>query len=316
VKKTSPVSASVIPRQYRKFEKSVTVSVVNYKTLWGRKADNLHKMMQIVAHAASQGADFIVFPEMALTGYECGEDAREKKRSCAMHRKLAEPIPGPSTQAMCGLAAKLGVYVIFGMPEREASSRHIYNSAVLVGPEGIIGRYRKLHLSPVTPFWTERYCFTPGSEIPVFPTRFGPVGIVICYDFWCFPEIARLMMFKGARVIFNCTAARVGPGLDDLMTWGTACRGAESLVYTASANLAGRDRTQEFCGMSNISGPQPPAIVHVHARGDAGEGIVTARLDFEELHKIWKRGGPKQHLQAGLVAAEYAKLAGKPIKEK
>ncbi|MEW6141633.1 MAG: carbon-nitrogen hydrolase family protein [Chloroflexota bacterium] len=301
---------SAIPREYRKYEKSVIVSVVNYRTIWGDKAANLAKIMQTVTFAAARhGSKIIAFPEMALTGYECREDVRIKNRPCSMHRKAAEPIPGPSTRCLAGLANQLGVYIIFGMPELDEADGGIYNAAAVVGPEGVLGSYRKLHLSPITPWWTERLCFKTGAELPVFATRYGPIGVQICYDFWCFPELTRLLMLKGARIIFNCTAARTGPGLNELMTWGTAYRGAESIVYTASANLVGVDRTQSFCGQSNISGPNPPALVSVHAKGDEGEGIVTATLDFEKLHSYWKRGGPKQHLRVDLVAREYSSLA-------
>ena len=98
---------------------TVSIACINFHPVWGDKAANLAKMKTFVTDAAKQGNNIIVFPELALSGYECSEDAGEEKKSCRMHSELAEPIPGPSTEEISVLAKKLDVYIIFGMPEQD-----------------------------------------------------------------------------------------------------------------------------------------------------------------------------------------------------
>lgn len=301
------VLSSAIPRQYRKYEKSVTISVVNHRPIWGNRAASLAKMMQTITFAAAhRGAGIIVFPEMALTGYECGEGAPKRKRPCSMHRRTAETIPGPSTQCLAGLANQLGVYVIFGMPELDVADGSVYKAVAVVGPEGIIGSYRGLYPSPAMPWWTERLCFKAGSRLPVFDTRYGPVAVQTGGDFWIFPGLARLLVLKGARIVFNCAAIPSGPGLNELMTSVAVCRAAENAVYIAVANLVGVDRDRSFCGRSIITGPDPPAPVSIYAQGDGFEGIVTAALDFEKLHSYRGKFNLEQQPRLDLVAGEYS----------
>ncbi len=169
-----------------KYEKTVTVACVNWSGTWGDRSANLKKMKSLVGQAASAGADIVAFPELALSGYECGEEAKDNK-PCLMHHEAAETIPGPASLSLADLGRELGVYVLFGMPERDsAQGQIVYNAAAVVGPEGVIGSYRKIHLSR-PPIWTESYCFTPGNRVPVFPTKYGPIGVEICYDFWRVP---------------------------------------------------------------------------------------------------------------------------------
>ncbi|MDO8690397.1 MAG: carbon-nitrogen hydrolase family protein, partial [Dehalococcoidia bacterium] len=140
----------------------VTVGAVNWKGVWGDKSANLEKMKAKIREAARLGIDMLCFPELALTGYECSDEASSRQGPCALHAEGAETIPGPSTKEIAGLARELGIYVILGMPERDASDpRTLYISAAVVGPEGILGSYRKLHLA-TPPTWTEYYCFKPG----------------------------------------------------------------------------------------------------------------------------------------------------------
>src|SRR4030042_535350 len=169
------------------YEQTVTLGAVNWKGEWGNKLANLDKLKAKVRDSAQMGVDMICFPELALTGYEGGEDAKAEQKPCAMHTELAETVPGPSTEEMAELAKELDVYVVFGMPEKDAKAKDKrYISAALVGPEGVLGSYRKMHLA-TPPVWTEYFCFTPGSELPVFETRYGPGGLQVCADFWMYP---------------------------------------------------------------------------------------------------------------------------------
>jgi predicted amidohydrolase len=256
-------------------------------------------MKAFVTEAAKQGNNIIVFPELALSGYECSEDAGAEKKSCRMHTELAETIPGPATEEMSALTKKLDVYVIFGMPEqdkRDPAKRYI--SSVVIAPQGILGAYRKLHLAP-WPRFTESHCFSPGNEIPVWPTRYGTIGVLICYDFYFFPELARIMALKEANLLVNTTASASGPGKPYYIVQQTGSRATENLVYAASANLVGKERTKTYYGHSVITGPHHPRPAYVFAEGGEGEEIVSATLSFPRLSAYrglldWKKGRQSQ----------------------
>ena len=299
----------MIPEEYQKYEKSVTVSVVNFNPAWGDKAANLEKIRRIVAEAAQAGTDIIAFPELALSGYECGEEARHHHQPCALHRALAETIPGQSTQELAELAREVDIYILLGMPERDVNQPEVrYNSVAVVGPEGILGRYRKVTLAPF-PIWTEEACFQPGDELPVFETRYGPVGVQICADFWMMPELSRILRLKGARLLFNCTAAVSGPGMLESMSQQTASRGKENQVYAASANLVGRENALSYHGHSTIAGPAFPSFSQIYAQGGESEEVVTATLDFERLHYLRDLINLERARPARLIATEFDRLS-------
>jgi len=132
----------MIPERYQKYEQVVSIACVNFNTVWGDKQANLEKIRKFVVQAAGQGNNIVAIPELALTGYEC-----DKPGKTCMHEAEAETIPGPSTEEIAALARKHDVYVIFGMPERDQDNTAVrYISTAVIGPEGILGAYRKLHL--------------------------------------------------------------------------------------------------------------------------------------------------------------------------
>ena len=125
------------------------------------KSENLRKIEKLTMKAKEQGADLIIFPEMSLTGYVILDQVYE----------LAETIPGPSTDKVEDLAKKTGMHIIFGMPElSEKTQATIFNTAVLVGPKGLIGKYRKMYLPTHSVFEEKRY-FRPGYEASSIPNR-------------------------------------------------------------------------------------------------------------------------------------------------
>ncbi len=278
---------------------TVSLACINFHPEWGDKAANLAKMKTFVAEAAKQGNNIIIFPELALSGYECSENIGPEKKSCKMHQELAEAIPGPSTEEMAGLAKELDVYIIFGMPEQDNINSDVrYVSSVVIAPEGILGAYRKLHLAP-WPRFTESLCFSPGDDVPVWQTRYGVIGVLICYDFYFFPELARIMALKEATVLINTTASSTGPGKPYYIVQQTGCRATENLVYAASANLVGKERTKTYYGHSVIAGPHHPKPAFVFAEGGESEEIVSATLSFPKLSAYkelldWKKGRQSQ----------------------
>ena len=136
---------------------TVTVACVNFTPVVGDNAANLEKIKRFTVQASGKGANIIVFPETALTGYVFPVE---------MTSGLAETIPGQSTEEMAELAAQLDVYVVFGMVERDKNRSDVfYNSAAVIGPTGILGSYQKVHLPPPDPDY-----FHEGSGYPLFET--------------------------------------------------------------------------------------------------------------------------------------------------
>lgn len=172
--------------------------------------ENWRVFAPLIAEAAEKGADLVVLPEL-LTCKGVSHD----------YASLAEPVPGPSTDYFAGLAKKHDCYIVAGLPERDGPL--VYNVAVLLGPEGkIAGKYRKVTL----PREEIQRGIAPGHDYPVFETRFGKVGMMICYDVF-FPEVARQLAKNGAEVIA-------------LPIWGgnprlAAARCAENGVYLVSS---------------------------------------------------------------------------------
>lgn len=226
----------------------IKISTVAFNATWGDKQVNLNRMLGYVDAAAAEGANLIVFPEMGLTGYD--DEEEDKPQSEKMQTKLAETVPGPSSEAMAQKAKELGVYIAFGLPERDKDDASvIYNAACVCGPEGVIGSYHKIHLPFPEPHWATR-----GDEPFIFETPWDPVGLGICYDTYCFQELMRYYAAKGCRLYVNCTALAKCHGV----ALGSTTLEAGSIVnqiYIVSANLAGKDLYNDFWGGSSIIGP-------------------------------------------------------------
>ena len=291
----------MIPEQYRQYEDTVTLGCVNYGSIWNDKAASIGKVKRLIGEAADQGINILVFPELSLSGYESNEDN-------TMHREFAETIPGPATEEIAALTKKLDIYVILGMPERDpGDAATCYISCPLLGPEGFIGNYRKLHLG-TPPLFRESLCFTGGDSVPVFATRYGPIGIQICADFWVFPELSRILMLKGARIIVNSTASMSMPGRPFYITSMTAARATENMVYTASANLVGKERTLSYYGCSTIAGPSYPRFSHVYAQAEDKEEIVSATLSFDKLHRFREAVSLDKLRRSDVISNEFNQL--------
>jgi len=318
----------VIPAEYRAFESVVTVGCVNFSPVWGDKKQTLARIEANVAEAGAQGIDIVVFPEGSLTGASSCDACQAEGEACDAHLELAETVPGPATDTVANLAHEHDLYVVFGLPERDRDQpRVLYNSAAVVGPEGVLGTYRKVHLGTL-PWVTEGIVFRPGTELPVFPTRFGPIGVQICYDFWFNPELSRILALKGARLIVNPCGTFAGPGKRDYMVQTTSVRAQENLVYAASANLVGgpgredysaraleESRPADYLGHSVIAGPAFPRFSQVYAEAGDGEEIISATLSFERLHR-WQSVFPmrewretRQRDASRLIAEEFRALA-------
>ena len=174
----------------------VNVALAQISCKVGDKRHNISVMKKNIRQAKEKGANLVIFPELSLTGYLNRDLAYE----------LAEPIPGPSIHSLEEIAKKENIYIVFGMPEQsEKAHAVLYNTAVLLSPAGLIGKYRKMHLPTHSVFEEKRY-FRLGYEAPVFETEIGKMGLTICYDMF-FPEISRLLKLKGSQLIICISAS-------------------------------------------------------------------------------------------------------------
>jgi predicted amidohydrolase len=236
----------------------------------GDKAANLSKIKANIAKAKRQGAQLVVFPEMSLTGYVLKDRVYE----------LAENIPGPSTKTIEALAKQNNIHVVFGMPEiSENTEATLHNTAVLVGPKGFIGKYRKMYLPTHSIFEEKRY-FRPGYQPAVFDTDIGMIGLIICYDIY-FPEVTRLARLKGAQLIVCISAS---PGVRrSYFEVLTLARAIENTAYLAFVNLAGIEDGLQFWGGSRLVGPSGRVLLQ--AKYDEDE-TVTGEVNYSDIKPI------------------------------
>jgi predicted amidohydrolase len=234
------------------------------------KAENLTKIKRIAAKAKKQGAELVIFPELSLTGYVVRDEIYE----------LAERIPGPSTEIMEDVAKKNQIHLVFGMPEiSDKTEATLHNSAVLIGPEGFIGKYHKMYL-PTHSIFEERRYFRPGYQTAVFDTELGKLGLMICYDIY-FPEVTRLTRLKGAELIVCISAS---PGVRrSFFEVLTVARAIENTAFLAFANLAGIEDGLQFWGGSRLVGPSGRVLVQ--AKYDEDD-LVMGEVNYPDIRSI------------------------------
>jgi predicted amidohydrolase len=226
-------------------------------TLFG-KADNIAGLLALTEEAARNGAKLIVHPEMATTSY-CWASRAEIA-------PYVEPIPGPTTEQFHALAARHRCYIVVGMPEVEPATGVYYNSAALIGPDGVVGVYRKTHPYIAEPKWAK----DGDLGLPVFETPLGRIGIAICMDA-VFPETTRIPALRGADVI--CFPTNWLGSRSPSAAWMT--RAFENGVYFVAANRYGLERGVQFSGGSCVIDPDGAAVASL----DTGDGIVYAEID-------------------------------------
>lgn len=234
------------------------------------KAWNLKTMEKTVTRALKQSPDLIVFPELSLTGYVVRDQIYE----------LAETVPGPSTNTIEKIAKAAGTHIVFGMPERsEKTEATLYNTAVLVGPKGYIGKYRKMHLPTHSVFEEKRY-FRPGYDATVLDTEIGKIGLIICYDIF-FPEVTRLTRLKGAQLLVCISASpAIRRAYFELLT---CARALENTCFLAFVNLVGIEDGLQFWGGSRLVGPQGEVLAK--AKYDE-EDVVTGNINYADIRPI------------------------------
>lgn len=232
-------------------EKSVvTIATVNFHSLWGRKKENLERIIGYIEAAAKQGANIVLFPEMALTGYD---DESYKPTYEQMQYVDSEHWDGPSAKTVAEVTKKYGIYAVVGYPERDyEDDRRVFNSAFVTGPEGIVGSYRKIHVCVFEVLWAKK-----GREPLCFDTPWGKVGVSICGDTYNYHELTRFYANQGARIVLNPTAVLATDVWDYESYYVTGLESSvlESGVYMVSSNFTGPEKVSDGGGCSNIIGP-------------------------------------------------------------
>jgi predicted amidohydrolase len=255
---------------------SITIAIAQIDIAFADRERNLARMIQMLEETAAKGAKLTIFPEAALTGY-CFESLDEA-------RPHAEPIPGPSTERMLRICKKLGVFVIYGL--LEADGERIFNACALVGPEGVVGSYRKIHL----PYLGVDRFTTPGDRpFAVHEAAGMRIGTHICYD-GGFPESARVLTLLGADLVVLPT--NWPPGAECMAGCAVNTRAMENNVYYAACDRVGDERGFHFIGLSKICDPRGATLAEsTHDR----EEILYAQIDVEKARQKKIIRVPKLH---------------------
>ena len=253
---------------------------------------NLARAEVLVAEAAGRGAEVVCLPEMFRSLYFCQSETHA-------YFDLAEPVPGPSTEALGALARKHGIAVVAPIFEKRAAGIYHNSAAILDADGSVAGFYRKMHI-PDDPCFYEKFYFTPGDlGFKATDVRQGRIGVLICWDQW-FPEGARLTALTGAAVLFYPTAIGWHPaekadfGAAQHDAWRTIQRShaIANGCYVAAVNRCGHEREQpgdaglEFWGGSFLCDP----FGRIVAEAGQGEEILVAEVDpalIEETRRHW-----------------------------
>jgi N-carbamoylputrescine amidase len=235
--------------------------------------ENLNKAIEGIREAAAKGAQIVCLQELFTSLYFCDVEDYE-------NFKLAEPIPGPSTERLSRIAKELGVVIIASLFEKRTEGIYHNTTAVLDADGAYLGKYRKMHI-PDDPSYYEKFYFTPGDlGYKTFKTKFATIGVLICWDQW-YPEGARITSLMGAEVLFYPTAIGWATSQDELTNseqfnaWQTIQRShaVANGVHVVSVNRVGFEQNgaMKFWGGSFISNP-------------FGRILYQAAHDKEEVH--------------------------------
>jgi N-carbamoylputrescine amidase len=251
-------------------------------------AENIARATELLREAKAQGVQVACLPELFASYYFCQSENHD-------YFSLAEPIPGgPTYQHFQKLAAELEMVLVVSLFERRAAGMY-HNTAVVFDADGAdLGLYRKMHI-PDDPRYYEKFYFTPGDlGFKAFDTKFGRIGVLICWDQW-FPEAARLTAMQGAEVIFYPTAIGWHPaekaeyGEEQFSKWQTVQRGhaVANNVFVASPNRIGLEPETdggalEFFGHSFICDTSGRYIAQADEKF---EGVLTAIIDPAKVEK-------------------------------
>jgi len=259
-------------------ERKITVAAIQC-ALGGSREENVEGVVRLIREAAGRGAQVILPPELFEGPYFCREEKEE-------FFDWARPVAGnPTIERIQALCRELSVVVPVSFFER-AGQAH-YNSVAMIDADGsLLGLYRKSHI-PDGPGYEEKFYFRPGDTgFKVWPTRYGNIGVGICWDQW-FPECARAMTLMGAEVLLYPTAIGsepADPELDTKDPWQRVMIGhaVANIIPVVAANRVGPEDNQLFYGSSFIADLRGDKVAEL-GRGE--EGVITASFDLEFLRR-------------------------------
>jgi N-carbamoylputrescine amidase len=243
------------------------------------KEQNLQKAIGKVREAAAQGAQIVCLQELFTSLYFCDEEDYD-------NFKLAEAIPGPSSDALAALAAELNVVIIASLFEKRAKGVYHNTTAVLDTDGAYLGKYRKMHI-PDDPGFYEKFYFTPGDlGYKVFKTKYATIGVLICWDQW-YPEAARITSLMGAEILFYPTAIGWATSQDEdtnteqYNAWQTIQRShaVANGVHVVSVNRAGQEGELKFWGGSFVANPFGRVL---YQASHTDEEIIVQELDLDK----------------------------------
>jgi len=243
------------------------------------KQQNLQKAIGKIREAAAKGAQIVCLQELFTSLYFCDEENYD-------NFKLAEAIPGPSTDELSKVAGELGVVVIASLFEKRAQGVYHNTTAVLDADGSYLGKYRKMHI-PDDPGFYEKFYFTPGDlGYKVFKTKFATIGVLICWDQW-YPEAARITALMGAEILFYPTAIGWATTQDEATNteqynaWQTIQRAhaVANGVHVVSVNRVGEEAGVKFWGGSFFANPFGAVI---HQTSADLEEVVVQELDLNK----------------------------------
>ena len=240
------------------------LAIITMRPKLGNKKANLEKMKRYIE---KEEADFYVFGETTLTGYTCKDE----------HRNLAEKINGPSVNFMKKIAKERKAYIVFGMPLASSKVEGVnYNAAILIHPNGKVDSYNKWFLPTFGPF-EEKIFFDEGEDINVFKTKFGKIGLIICYDLF-FPELCKAYSLQGADMIICISAA---PSVNRRFFEALLpARAIENTVFMVYVNIVGTQEDLVNFGGSQVIDPLGKLLVKAPY---FKENISVCDIDFKKV---------------------------------
>ncbi|MBS1531687.1 MAG: carbon-nitrogen hydrolase [Bacteroidetes bacterium] len=250
------------------------------------KPQNLHKAISKVREAAKKGAQIVCLQELFTSLYFCDVEDYD-------NFKLAEAIPGPSTDELSKLAAELNVVIVASLFEKRAQGIYHNTTAVLDADGAYLGKYRKMHI-PDDPGFYEKFYFTPGDlGYKTFKTKYATIGVLICWDQW-YPEAARITSLMGAEILFYPTAIGWAASQDNATNteqynaWQTIQRShsVANGVHVVSVNRVGQEGELKFWGGSFVSNPFGTVLYQASHTDEEVivQEIDTAKTDYYRTH--------------------------------
>lgn len=247
------------------------------------KKDNLQRGLEALSRAAGEGAELVCYAELAF------EPFYPQKPATSQVSDLAEPVPGPTTDAFCRKAAELGVVVVINLYERSGAST--FDCSPVIDADGtLVGRTRMVHITDYACFH-ERGYYAPGDTgVPVYSTRVGRVGVAICYDRH-YPEFMRALALNGAQLVVVPQAGAVSEWPEGLFEAEMQVAAFQNGYYTALCNRVGEEERLNFAGESFVCDPSGRVIARAPSELESilYADLELARVDTSHARTLFLR---------------------------